>query len=55
MRCKYLWIPKLVATKHGWKQIRPKICPECKSKAWNEARERSEWDGRYKRNFDDGG
>jgi hypothetical protein len=59
-RCEHTWIPKLVPIKHGWRQPRPSICPECKSKAWNEARERKEWDARYKkavdkRNFDDGG
>jgi hypothetical protein len=49
------WIPVITCVKGQWKQAVPKKCPECKSKAWNDTRERSEWDGRYKRNFDDGG
>ena len=56
-RCKHKWIP-VISYDHAtklWRQAVPKKCPECKSKAWNEERERSEWDGRYKRNFDDGG
>jgi hypothetical protein len=51
-RCGHKWIPVITCANKVWKQAVPKECPACKSIYWNEERERSEWDNRYKAALD---